>query len=417
MKKKFIKLIRKSKFGRKIYAKIRAKKRKKMCIQIANTTAVKEKQIIFSAFQGRLYTCNPKAIYEYMITCPEYKDYTFVWAFNNPDVKRNLFHDRRTIVVKYNSKEFFTYLASSKYWVFNFKTTDLFVKKKDQVFVQCWHGTPLKRLGLDIEVDGNKATDRKEIHQSYLDDVMKYDYFVSPSKYASEKFISAFGLDKANKENIILEKGYPRNDALMKYDADKIQKIKEDLNIPEGKKVLLYCPTFRDNQYKKGVGHTYELGVNLLRLKEQVSDDYVLLLRLHYLVSNYINISQFVGFAYDVSNYDDVNDLYAVSDYLVTDYSSVFFDYANMKKPVLFYMYDLEEYKNNLRDFYIEIDEIPGPIIENEKDFITLLQGDVESVTNSYKDKYEQFCQRFTYLDDGEASQRVVKEFMHNENN
>lgn len=416
MKKILLRIIKKTKFGKLFFSWLT--KRKKLnenkCINEENP--INEKQIIFSSFQGRLYACSPRAIYEYMISCEEFKDYTFIWAFNRPNIKKSLFNDRRTIIVKYNSREFYKYLASSKYWIFNFKTTPYFIKKDGQVFLQCWHGTPLKRIGMDIAVDGNLATKKDDIHQSYLDDAKKYDYFISPSKYATEKFISSFGLNKLEKENIIIEKGYPRNSELFDVSKDKLERIKTDLNIPENKKVILYCPTFRDNQYIKGVGHTYELGVNLLRLKEKLPKDYFILLRLHYLVSNNINISQFKGFALDVSNYDNINDLYEIADMLITDYSSVFFDYANLKKPILFYMYDLEEYKNNLRDFYINLDELPGLIIQSEKELIDILK------LNNFNDlipteKYINFCNKYTYLDDNSATERVVKELFKNEVN
>lgn len=411
MKKKLIRKFKKNKLVNWIIKKRRDRKKMKMCLQIAQNSKINKKQIIFSAFSGRLYACSPKAIYEYMIQNPEFDDYTFIWAFNKPDSKRDLFTDRRTTVVKFNSKEFFIHLSSSKYWIFNFKTPDFFIKKKEQIFIQCWHGTPLKKIGLDIKVEGNAATDKKEIHKSYLEDTVKYDYFISPSKYASDRFKSSFGMSQLHKENIIIEKGYPRNDAIFNYDKKQVNELKEKLHIDTTKKVILYCPTFRDDQYKKGVGHTYDLGINLLRLKEELSDEYVLLLRLHYLVSSHINISQFQGFAYDVSEYDDVNDLYLISNLLITDYSSVFFDYANLKKPMIFYMYDLEEYKHNLRDFYIDIDELPGPIVEKERDLIKQLKN-IQGMEAVYKDKYEQFNARYVYLDDGHATERVVKEFM-----
>lgn len=416
MKKKLIKMFRKTKFGKKFYKYLHNKRLMKKSITFAKSLKTNEKQIIFSAFQGRLYACSPKAIYEYMINCPDYSDYTFVWAFNKPEEKMDLFDNERTIIVKYNTEEFFKYLSTSRYWIFNFKTTPYFIKKNDQIFVQCWHGTPLKKIGMDIQIEGNAATSKSKIHQSYIADAKKYDYLISPSQYATEKFITAFGLKQLSKESIVIEKGYPRNDKLINFSEEMVNQIKNDLGIASDKKVILYCPTFRDDQYKSGVGHTYQLGINLLRLKEKLPDNYVLLLRLHYLVSNHIDISQFKGFAIDVSNYDDVNDLYIVSDMLITDYSSVFFDYLNLKKPILFYMYDLQKYKNNLRDFYIDTNELPGPIYEDEMELIQAIKH-VDSLFEINKAKYLEFCNKYTYLDDGNATERVVKEFMVYENN
>lgn len=416
MKKNLKKMLKKTKLGKIVFRNIQMRNRKKMVLSCVREMKVNDKQIIFSSFQGRLYSCSPKAIYEYMISNPQFDDYKFIWAFNKPEQKQSLFTDGRTVLVKYNSKDFFKYLASSKYWIFNFKTPEYFVKKENQIFLQCWHGTPLKRIGMDIEVDGNAATDKKKIHESYLNDAKKYDYFISPSRYATERFVSSFGLKLLDKENIIIEQGYPRNDKLKNFDADDIIEIKRKLNISSDKKVILYCPTFRDDQYKPGVGHTYQLGINLLRLKEKLGDGYFLLLRLHYLVSNKIDISQFKGFALDVSSYDDINDLYLISDVLVTDYSSVFFDFANLNRPMIFYMYDRELYQGTLRDFYLDLKDIPGPIIEDECKLIEALRN-IDEIACKYQEKIKQFSSVYNYLDDGHATERTIKELMNNENN
>lgn len=416
MKKNLKKMLKKTKLGKIVFRNIQMRNRKKMVLSCVREMKVNDKQIIFSSFQGRLYSCSPKAIYEYMISNPQFDDYKFIWAFNKPEQKQSLFTDGRTVLVKYNSKDFFKYLASSKYWIFNFKTPEYFIKKENQIFLQCWHGTPLKRIGMDIEVDGNAATDKKKIHESYLNDAKKYDYFISPSRYATERFVSSFGLKLLDKENIIIEQGYPRNDKLKNFDADDIIEIKRKLNISSDKKVILYCPTFRDDQYKPGVGHTYQLGINLLRLKEKLGDGYFLLLRLHYLVSNKIDISQFKGFALDVSSYDDINDLYLISDVLVTDYSSVFFDFANLNRPMIFYMYDRELYQGTLRDFYLDLKDIPGPIIEDECKLIEALRN-IDEIACKYQEKIKQFSSVYNYLDDGHATERTIKELMNNENN
>lgn len=412
MNKKVVKLLKKNRLFKKVFQINARRKRQKMYKHYYEQAVVQDKQIIFSAFQGRQYTCSPKAIYECMLHDPAFQDYTFIWALRDPNAKADYFDLSRTRLVKYNSAEFFQALYSSKYWVFNFKTPPYFYKRDSQVFLQCWHGTPLKRLGCDIEIAGNAATKLRAIHRSYVEDAKKYDLFLSPSRYCTEKFISAFGLGRLHKESIVKETGYPRNDFLLRYTPSDVQRVRALLGLPEGKKVILYAPTFRDDQFKPGLGHTYSLGLHLLRLREELSDDYVLLLRLHYLVSNYLDISQFRGFAYDVSQYDDVNDLYIASDMLITDYSSVFFDYANLRRPVLFYMYDLDAYQHEIRDFYIDLKELPGPILQDERALIEAIPR-ADAFFAEYRDKYDAFCKKYTYLDDGHAAEKAVKELMH----
>ena len=367
-----------------------------------------DKRVLFESFMGRKYVDSPKAIYEYMVNNKKFKDYEFVWFFNNPEDYKFLEKNHNTKVIKYGSKAYFKYYATSKYWITNSRVSDAIVKRKGQIYVQCWHGTPLKRLGFDIEVSGGNAMNSlKDIRYKYQVDSKKYTYMVSPSKFCTEKFISAFNLKAVGKEDIIIEKGYPRNDFLVNYKESDIKRIKKDLNLPKDKKIILYAPTWRDNQHKSGVGYTYKTEVDFDNLRNELGDEYIILFRAHYFVANAFDFAKYKGFVYDVCNYDDINELYIISDILITDYSSVFFDYSILKRPMIFYMYDLEEYKGKLRDFYFDISELPGPIIEKESDLIKAIKD-----TNKFKydKKYKAFNDKYTYLDDGKASERVVKE-------
>ena len=371
------------------------------------TNKVDSNIIIFESFMGRKYCDSPKAIYEYMLSDKKYSKYTFVWAFKQPEEYKYLEENLNTKICRYNSKSYLKYYSKAKYWVTNSRIPDTIIKKKDQVYIQCWHGTPLKRLGFDIEVTGGNAMNTiKDIRKKYDIDAKKYTYMVSPSKFSTEKFISAFNLKKYNKENIVIEQGYPRNDFLVNYKKQDVNKIKKELKIPKNKKVILYAPTWRDNQHENNVGYTYKTEVDFDYLKENLSDEYVILFRAHYFVANNFDFEKYKGFIFDVSNYDDINHLYVVSDLLITDYSSVFFDYSILKRPIIFYMYDLEEYKTKLRDFYIDLKELPGNIIEKENELIK----EIKKASNfKYNKKYEKFNNKFTYLEDGKASERVVE--------
>ena len=366
---------------------------------------VDDKLILFEVYNGRNYACSPKAIYEYMIKNKKYKDYKFVWAFKNPE-KYDL--GKQTKIVKTNSKEYFKYLSSSKYWIVNSLVDVAIKKKKNQIYLQCWHGTPLKKLRYDIEVKGSVLNTINEIRKRNDLDAVKFDYFISPSKFCTEKFTSAFNLKKLGKENIIIEKGYPRNDYLFNYKKEDVEKIKKTLKLPKNKKIILYAPTFRDNQHTSGLGYTYNLGIDFDKLKKELKKDYIILFRTHYFISNSFDFSKYKDFIYDVSDYDDINELYIISDILLTDYSSVFFDFANLKRPMLFYMYDLDDYKNNLRDFYFDLDILPGPIVKQEDNLIKEIKN-IDNYDKIYKDKYKKFNQKFNYLDDGNASKRVVE--------
>ena len=191
------------------------------------------------------------------------------------------------------------------------------------------------------------------------------------------------------------------------YKKSDIGKLKEKFKIEKNKKIILYAPTWRDDEHTSGVGYTYKLGVDFDELKKEIGNEYVILFRAHYLVANSFDFERYKDFVIDVSNVDDINELYLVSDLLITDYSSVFFDFANLKKPIIFYMYDLEKYKGELRGFYIDLDELPGKIAKNEDELINEIHKIKEF---EYDEKYKRFNKKFNYLDDGQASKRVIEE-------
>ena len=365
--------------------------------------------IIFHTFNGKAYSDTPKAIYKYMQENSEYDDYKYIWAFKNPEKYKYLENNKNTKVVKSNSKEFEECLQKAKYWIFNYRAGDHQYPKKNQVFVQCWHGTPLKKLGYDLKDTHNAMNSEEEIHKKYKVDAKKFKYIISPSKFASEKFISAWNLEKTNMTDKVLEKGYPRNDFLYNFKEDDVKRIKQELNIPDDKKVILYAPTWRDDQHQAGVGYTYKTEVDFDMLQKNLEKDYVLLFRAHYLVANSFEFDKYKGFIYNVSEVDDINELYIISDILVTDYSSVFFDYANLKRPMLFYMYDFDKYKDDLRGFYIDLEELPGKITKTEADLIEAIK---ETNNFEYNDKYKKFNEKYNYLDDGQATKRVVEEII-----
>ena len=369
---------------------------------------IDEKLVLFESFLGKQFACSPRAIYEAMKNDHRFDDYKFVWVFRKADAMRKRIGDERTIVVKYNTRRYFRMYAQAKYWVTNWRLPDCLIKKEGQICVQTWHGTPLKKIGMDLTIEGNATTSQKKGHALYLNDAKKYDYFVSPSRFCTEVFSSAFGLNILDKRDILIESGYPRNDALFNFTDDDVLEIKNQLNIPLEKKVILYAPTWRDNQYTQGVGYSFDLDKEVISFLEHVPDDTIVLMRLHYLVANSVDLTQFGSKIRNVSSYEDINNLYLISDILITDYSSVFFDYADLKRPIVFFMYDLQEYENNIRDFYIELDTLPGPIVETADDLMAVL-GNMEEINREYSDKYQEFNSTYNYLDDGGAGLRVAE--------
>ena len=377
-------------------------------------TKVDDKTVIFVVYGGKAYACSPKAIYEYMVKEDKYKDYKYIWAFKDYEKYKFLEANNNTTVVKYNSKKYNKYLAQAKYWVFNFKIPEHIYPKKEQVFLQCWHGTPLKRLGYDLVHFDNALNTVKGMKKRYKIESGKFSYFLSPSKTATEKFVSAWNLKEFGKEDIIIEEGYPRNDFLYNFTEDDAKAVKEKLGIQNcNKKIILYAPTYRGNQHEAGVGYVYKEEVDFERLQRELQDKFIILFRPHYFVANAFDFEKYKGFVYNVADVDDINYLYIISDMLITDYSSVFFDYANLKRPIIFHMYDLEHYRDESNGFYFDVEkDLPGKITRNDDELIReIIRLDSGFV---YDDRYRVFNKRFNYLDDGRASERVVEKVIRN---
>lgn len=358
---------------------------------------VKEKRILFVAFHGRGVVDSPKALYEYMRSHDEYKDYDLIFTLNKPvdGIKS----------VKYRSLEFLKAAATSKYWFFNCKMPGFLYKKNNQIYLQTWHGTPLKRLGHDIIVDKDQKISRSGLSQDkrnkeYDVDSARYNYMISPNAFSTGCFESAFNV----KRDKLIETGYPRNDFLTNVTPDEITAIKKKYNVPEGKKVIFYAPTFRDNAYNTE-GYTFKLEVDFRKWKDILGDEYVVLFKPHYLIVTDFKEEPYTkGFVKFIDANADINELYVISDMLITDYSSVFFDYAILNRPIYFYMYDIDEYEGMLRGFYLNVyEDLPGKIYKEEESMLKAIKREEFD-----KDAMELFRERFSYLEDGNATKRVL---------
>ncbi|MDQ0362603.1 CDP-glycerol glycerophosphotransferase family protein [Breznakia pachnodae] len=362
---------------------------------------VDDKTIIFVAYHGRGYSCNPKYIHKYLLTQERFKDYKMVWAVK----KFKVTEIPGAKVVRYNGLKYFYYMSKAKYWVINCKMPKHIIKKDDQVYLQTWHGTPLKRLAHDIQAKEETTFYRSEMTfdqmaNTYDNDVKKYNYMISPNHFSTEVFQSAFRISRKK----LIETGYPRNDYLTNITDQEIAELREKYEIPEDKKVILYAPTWRDNAYN-AKGYTFELQADFYRWKVLLGDEYVLVFKPHYLIINRFKRAAYLkDFVYNIGASADINELYAIADVLVTDYSSVFFDYANLNRPMYFYMFDLDEYAEELRGFYFDIYEtLPGPIITDENELLKTIKED----TYDY-DRLKEFNEKFNSLQDGHSTEKVV---------
>ncbi|MGI6500928.1 MAG: bifunctional glycosyltransferase/CDP-glycerol:glycerophosphate glycerophosphotransferase [Anaerostipes sp.] len=359
---------------------------------------MKNNWVVFESFLGKKYADSCKYIYEYMYNTYG-NQYRYIWILD--DLSTEIPGNPKK--VKRFSLGYFYYIAKSKYWVNNMRQPPWLDKREGSIFLETWHGTPLKKLVFDMD-DVHSATPlyKLDVYNQSRD----WDYFISDNPFSSEVFQSAFLYEKEK----LLEMGYPRNDIMYDPNKDQIaEDLKKELGIPLDKKTILYAPTWRDDDFYEPGKYKFTLELDLERLQKELGDEYVILLRTHYFIADQLDLSGMEGFAYNLSNYGDISELYLISDICITDYSSVFFDYANLKRPILFFTYDLESYRDVLRGFYIDIEkEVPGPLLFTNDEIIHAIKN-IEQVKEEYSEKYEAFYQRFCCWDDGQASKRIVE--------
>ena len=358
---------------------------------------LKESTILFESFLGRSYSDSPRYIFEYLGKNEPHR-YQCVWVL---DHKEELPYPAKCI--RRYSFRYFYYMARAKFFVFNSRQSRDFVKREGSIFLETWHGTPLKKLAFDMkEVTASAPLVKRDLYNHSRE----WDYLIAPNEFSARTFRRCFMY-----EGTILETGYPRNDILYQEGEEHrilMDRIRKRIGIPEGKKVILYAPTWRDDEFYAPARHKFTMQMDLGKMQKELGDQYVLFLRTHYYVVDHINLPESQDFVYDVSDYDDIAELYLTADLLITDYSSVFFDYANLKRPILFFMYDLEKYRDRLRGFYLDLEkDLPGPVLSTTDEVIHSVRN-LEKLWQEYQKRYEAFYEKYCGWEDGKASQRVV---------
>ncbi|MDJ0314929.1 CDP-glycerol glycerophosphotransferase family protein [Arthrobacter sp. H35-D1] len=295
------------------------------------------------------------------------------------------------------SDAWFSVLHTAKYLVNNNNFPFFFRKNPGQVYIQTWHGTPLKKIGNDIE--------NPTLSLPYVE-LMKreasyWDILIAQNDFAEEVLPKAFGY-----EGKTLNLGYPRNDSLLGEDASlRRVDIREGLGIPESQKIILYAPTWRDNQRNDNNSYAFVSFLDVKEATRKLGPEYTLLIRGHHNVAGQRFLKSELN-VIDVTAYPNINDLMLASDLLVTDYSSVMFDFVGSGKPMYFLAPDLDQYRDSVRGFYFDFESVaPGPIVASTAELIDVILN--ESITGNYVDLYEEFRHRFAPRDDGMASARI----------
>lgn len=384
-----------------------------------------EKAILFESFNGDDFTGNPFYLLLEACSNERYSGYTKYVAVKKSDLEndkkvetllRNYDLLDQVVLVRRNSREYCKLLASAKYLVNNVTFPTFFIKREGQVYLNTWHGTPLKGLGRNIKDNPNTIGN---VQRNFL----MSDYLLYPNKYSFEHIRHDYMLDQFYTGQYVLS-GYPCNSAF--FDQSRVDSIKEQLEISD-KKVVVYMPTWRGKEKGKKVDkHIFYILHLLYEMESKLDDDVVVFVKLHHLAMSSIELDEFEkikAFPTEFETYDFLN----VADCLITDYSSVMFDYLNTDKKVFLYTYDKEEYMAG-RSIYTDIDTLPFQAFDTPKPLCEALNAQLGSVSyGTYRDMFCHYDSAYAAKDllalllFGEVSERMElidgKKFRNNKPN
>jgi len=355
---------------------------------------IKAGLVYFEAFQGKQASDSPRAIYE--LVRETHPELDLVWGRSRSPWAAGFPAGSR--VVQRGSWRHYLVMARAQVWVDNYGMPRNLPKRSGTTYVQTWHGTPVKKLFFDAPKVQKLDAAGKAEYQALVD---QWDFLVSPSPYFEETMVKS-----ANFGGHLIRCGLPRNDDLVNHNtAEKVAEIRRSLELPEDRRILLFAPTYR----AKGPGRQAYRHLDLPLLAKLLDEDWYLLRRGHYYRKPTPVGARARSFARDVSTALDVNDLLLASDALLTDFSSLMFDYALLRRPMLFYAPDLDYYSQVDPGTYVDIREVaPGPVLQTTEEVAEAVRR-IDAVKAEYDDRYAEFRQRFCPLDDGRASEAVIR--------
>lgn len=345
--------------------------------------ATDEKLVLLSASGGRKYGDSPKELFEAMRKDPRFSGYRYVWAFENPD----RFCVDGCDKVQMDSLAYFLTALKAKVWITSVNIErGLRFKKRGTLYINTWHGAGTKKIG-------NACSGRKDY------DFSDVDMMLVQSDFEKEIFLRDF----LCRPEAIRKVGFPRNDELFHMQQEQINELRRELGIPEGKKVLLYAPTWRDSK-DGGISYDFDPPVDMKEWERQLSDEWVVLFRTHPFTTKFH--VEFNDFIRNVTSYENLNHLLAMTDILITDYSTIIYDCVIAGKPFICFGYDYDEYKDE-RGFYFDLkEEYPGGVLKTQEEVFDRIQ---ELSSSDDLPAFEQFRRKYVQAG-GNATSAVLDE-------
>lgn len=363
--------------------------------------------VLYEVRDGQSITDSPLSIFRYLAAHEEYHDLKHVWVVTDnsqENLKRMIANipvalQNKIIWVRRNTIEYAKWLLRAKYLITNSTFQSFWHKKPDQIYINTWHGTPLKFMGYDIP--GSK-TSLKNVQRNLL----MADYIISPNEHTSHVFLDRYKLNGLY-QGEVLEGGYPRID--LTYADEHTQTIaylkQHQVVIDEKKPVVMYTPTWKGTSISNPSGSINQI-YEEIKVLQRLNPDKNILVKVHPyaygLASRHQALRQYL-----VPDEMDANLILSITDILITDYSSIFFDFMVTDKPIIFYAWDHELY-SSYRGMYFDDEELPGPILDDIETVGLGLQ-DVDQIQRDYALKYQSLKKRVVSYEDGHVTERMVK--------
>ncbi|MET8243702.1 bifunctional glycosyltransferase family 2 protein/CDP-glycerol:glycerophosphate glycerophosphotransferase [Streptomyces sp. NPDC005202] len=362
---------------------------------------VRKGTVVFESHLGKQYSDSPRAIYEELRR--RGVPITPIWSYAGD--RPQGFPEGVELVRRW-SWRYLRALAQAEFWIDNQGYPLRLAKRPETTYIQTWHGSALKRMGFDEPTHRMMSEQEQRAYQKALD---RFDHFVVRSEHDVRTLARAYRIP----EEKLLRTGYPRNDALVRAREvaapdPQAQRLAERLGIDPGRRVLLYAPTFRAGPDGRVRG--FEFPFDVERFAARFGEKYTLLVRAHYL--NRLTLPPSVaGRVIDVSAEPDITPLMLLADGLITDYSSVMFDYALLQRPLVFYAHDWEEYAQDTRGTYFDLlAEAPGPVPRTEDELFAVID-DLTAVQTKYEARLKEFVDKYGEYDRGDAAAQIVDRF------
>ena len=357
---------------------------KKILNILINILPIYKNKILFQSGRNKV-DCSPYAIYKY-IKDNKIDNFKCIWLVEkNTDVSMLPKKD----YCYYNSIKGVYHQATAKYWIRSQSLGGL-KKRKKQIYIQMWHGAgALKKSGYDCLPEEQRPT-------KPIEHVRDWDYFIATDEENAKAIISS-----TNYQGKLLILGNADTDYIINATPNQKLSVLKELKIENNKKkIILYAPTFRDNELNENV-EKYNLPINILKELK----DYIVLVRLHPLMNKIVKKLELPPNFINVGYYSNINNLYLITDILITDYSSIIFPFSVLNKPIIFYPYDYDKYIKLRGDFYLDYKKLPGPICYTEEE---LLQSVLSLKKSKYKEKLNNFNKKYNYLNDGHVCEKFV---------